>query len=886
MAVERTVSTDRLPPQAVDVERAVLSAMLIDPGAVGAVVEVLNEAAFYHTAHRKIYAAVISLYEKGQPVDQITVVQELARRQQLEEVGGAVAVAQLAGEVGTSANAEYHARIVQEKALRREMINISSQVATECYAETEDAFQLLERAEQRFFGLSQGSIQRGFKPLEGILHETFELVERAHKRAGALSGLTTGYRELDEKTAGLQSSDLIIVAGRPSMGKTAFGLCIARNVAVKEKVPVGVFSLEMSEQQIAQRLLCAESRVDSHRLRTGRLSDEEWMRLAAWSSKLVEAPIFIDDTPGISVLEMRAKARRLKAEHGVGLIIVDYLQLVTTHERIDNREQEIARISRSLKALSKELNIPLIACAQLSRAVETRGGDKRPILSDLRESGCLAGESLVVMADTGMRVPIRHLVGKKGFKVWALNEETLRLEAAEVTHAFCTGTKPVYRLETGLGRTIRATGNHKFRTLQGWKRFDELSPGERIALPRTIPSGDDKGLSDAEAALLGHLIGDGCTLPRHAIQYTTREIDLAKLVVRLAEQVYGSKIQPRVRQERRWYQVYLSAAEHLTHRVRNPVAAWLTQLSIFGLRSYEKRVPDALFSQPAATVAVFLRHLWATDGCIRPPRNGRGHPAIYYATSSERLAHDVQSLLLRLGINAVISSRDQAEKGRTQYHVMVMGRTDILSFADKVGAAGVYKTEALVRSREWCERRAANTNRDVIPSEVWRSFAVPAMRRNGITTRQMQSALGSAYSGTSLYKQNISRARAQRLSVAVGGDSQIAYLASSDIYWDEVWKVEPAGEEEVFDLTVPSHSNFLANDIVVHNSIEQDADVVMFLYRPEVYGIKDDQDQVQEGVAEVIIGKQRNGPLGTVTLTWLAEYGRFEEPEMYREEPF
>lgn len=422
--------------------------------------------------------------------------------------------------------------------------------------------------------------------------------------------------------------------------------------------------------------------------------------------------------------------------------------------------------------------------------------------------------------------------------------------------------------------------------MQGWKSLDELHPGERIALPRTIPSGDNKDLSDAEAALLGHLIGDGCTLPRHAIQYTTRETDLAKLVVRLAEQVYGSKIQPRVQQERRWYQVYLSAAEHLTHKVRNPIAAWLTQLGIFGLRSCEKKAPEALFSQPAATIAVFLRHLWATDGCIRPPRNGRGHPAVYYATSSERLAHDVQSLLLRLGINAVISPRDQADKGRTQYHVMVMGRTDILSFADKVGAAGAYKTEALVLSRSWCEDRAANTNRDVIPDEVWRSLAVPAMRRNGVTTRQMQLTLGSAYSGMSLYKQNISRARAQRLNTAVGGDSQIAHLASSDIYWDEVREVEPAGDAEVFDLTVPSHSNFLANDIVAHNSIEQDADVVTFIYRPEVYGIKDDQGNDQEGVAEVIIGKQRNGPLGSVYLTWLNQYGRFEEPEMYREEPF
>ena len=397
MANATIVSADRIPPQAVDVERAVLGSMLIDPAAIGAVVEILDETAFYQTPHRRLFSAMVSLYDKGKPVDQLTVTEEVTRRGHLEEVGGAFSIAQLASEVGTSVNCEYHARIVLEKAVRRKMIDISSQVASECYGDAEDAFQLLDRAEQRFFTLSQGSIGRGFKPLESILHDAFEHIERMHKRAGSYSGLATGYRELDERTAGLQPSEMVVVAGRPGMGKTAFALCVARNVAVKEKVPVGIFSLEMAEQQIAQRLLCSESRVDSHRLRTGKLSDEEWERLAAWSSKLVEAPIFVDDTPGISILEMRAKARRLKSEHGVGLIIVDYMQLVTTHDRSDNREQEIAKISRSLKSLAKELDVPLVACSQLSRAVETRGGDKRPILSDLRESGSIEQDADVVL---------------------------------------------------------------------------------------------------------------------------------------------------------------------------------------------------------------------------------------------------------------------------------------------------------------------------------------------------------------------------------------------------------------------------------------------------------------------------------------------------------
>jgi replicative DNA helicase len=308
--------------------------------------------------------------------------------------------------------------------------------------------------------------------------------------------------------------------------------------------------------------------------------------------------------------------------------------------------------------------------------------------------------------------------------------------------------------------------------------------------------------------------------------------------------------------------VYLSASDHLTHGVRNPVAVWLDNLGIFGLRSHEKRVPAILFEQPADTIAVFLRHLWATDGCIRPPNENRRHPAIYYATSSEQLAYDVQSLLLRLGINAVLRPRSQGVKGRMQYHVLVMGHEDILAFADKIGAAGAYKTAALRECRIHVESRTANTNRDVIPHDVWRQLAVPAMQQNGVTSRQLQAALGMSYMGTGLYAQNVSRERMQRLALAVGGDEQLSALAASDVYWDEVMAIEPDGDEEVYDLTVPGPSNFIANDMVVHNSIEQDADIVMFIYRDDVY----DEASERKNVAELIIAKHRNGPTGTVEL--------------------
>ena len=390
-------TAERALPQAFEVERAVLGAMLIDNMAINRVVEVLgDETAFYHTPHRKVYAAIQKLSERGEPVDQVTLTEELVRRGQLDDVGGAVLIAELASEMATAANAEYHAQIVLEKAQRRRLIAAATQTLTESYEETEDVRELIDRAEQRVFQIAEGELGKGVMSLASAIEEAYVAIERAHEQPGALTGVTTGYTDLDEITAGLQSSDMIILASRPSMGKTALTLCMARNAAVKGSTPVLYFSLEMSTEQLAQRLLCAEARVSSHRLRTGRLSEEEWQRLSEWTGKLIEAPIYIDDTPAISVMELRAKARRAKSEYNIELIIVDYLQLMTASESFGSREQEIAYISRSLKALAKELDIPIVACAQLSRAVESRT-DKRPQLADLRESGSLEQDADVVM---------------------------------------------------------------------------------------------------------------------------------------------------------------------------------------------------------------------------------------------------------------------------------------------------------------------------------------------------------------------------------------------------------------------------------------------------------------------------------------------------------
>ncbi|HET9918193.1 MAG TPA: replicative DNA helicase, partial [Ktedonobacteraceae bacterium] len=593
--------------------------------------------------------------------------------------------------------------------------------------------------------------------------------------------------------------------------------------------------------------------------------------------------IWIDDTAGISTVEMRSKARRLHAQYGIDLIIVDYLQLMQAtigNKRNENRVQEISEVSRSLKALARELNVPVLALAQLSRAVESRQS-KVPQLSDLRESGCLTGDTPVYLPDKGIYRPIEQLVGQSGFQVLALNTETWKLEPRMVTNAFATGHKPVYRLTTRLGRTIRATGNHQFLTIQGWKRLDELSSDERIALPRCLPGPTEATMSGEELALLGHLIGDGCTLPRHAIQYTTHEYDLAETVANLAKTVFGDAVKPRINWEERkngkggWYQVYLPPSYHLTHGVRNPVVKWLDNIGIFGLRSYEKYVPEQVFAQPATGIARFLRHLWSTDGSINLSIGKRHYANIYYASSSNKLVCDVQSLLLRLGINATISTWIQNGKGRDQHHVSVSGKQDIERFFHQVGALGQKKTMSQDAIIDYLVQRPANTNRDVLPREVWRSLAIPAMQTTGITTRKMQAALGNAYCGTGLYKQNLSRERATRLAQIVQSE-QLANLAGSDVYWDEIISIEPDGEAEVYDLTVEGLHNFVAGDILAHNSLEQDSDVVMFIYRDDVYN----PESERKNIADIIVAKHRNGPVGEVSLYFQASQTRFRDLEL------
>ncbi len=609
-------------PQNIEAECGVLGSIIIDPEAIVQVADFLQGEDFYRDGNRTIYETVLQLYEQRIPADFITICDILERQSKLNEVGGPGYITALINQVPTSGNVEYYGRIVERNAIMRRLAHAAGEIAAVAYSDL-DAEEALDKAEQSIFTISQRHTHNDFSALKDLMIDYMQKLNLLHDRRGTIVGVPTGFTDLDRLTGGLQRSDLIILAARPAVGKTSLALSLAHNSALKHQQSVAVFSLEMSKEQLVQRLLSMDASIDQQRLRTGWIEDDEWERIVISMENLSQGNIWIDDTAGISTTEMRSKARRLQAEHGVDLIIVDYLQLMQSTiggKRNENRVQEVSEISRNLKGLARELDVPVLALAQLSRTVESRQS-KVPQLSDLRESGCLTGESLVYLPDEGIYRRIDSLIGQHSFNVLALNEKTWKLEQRIATNAFSTGQKPVYKMTTRKGNRIRATANHKFLSFKGWLRLDEIDPGMHIALPRTLP--------------------------------------------------------------------------------------------------------------------------------------------------------------------------------------------------------------------------------------------------------------GPQSATTSIYKQGMSRERALRVA-AVVQSVELSALAQSDVYWDEVVSIQPNGEEEVYDLTVDKYHNFVVNNIIVHNSIEQDADIVMFIYRDDVYN----PDSERKNIADIIVAKHRNGPVGEVSLYFQASQTRFRDLEV------
>jgi replicative DNA helicase len=494
----------RVPPNDLDAETSVLGSILLDPLSIAKVLQFLHPEDFYRENNGQVYRAALDLFAAGEPIDNVTLAAQLQTMGMLDRIGGRTQLASMQSAVPTSANIEYYGRIIKEKAYKRRLISAGANIAGFGYDDGVEAEAAINQAQSLVFGVADDRDQRELSKLYDLLGPAMERISLQMESGQGVVGVPSGFHDLDRMTGGFKDSDLIIVAGRPSMGKTSMALNIALYAALEAKKSIAIFSLEMSKEQLTERLLTEQAQIDAQRLHRGLLSEAEFDRVSNALGPLGEAAIYIDDTPVMDELTLQLKARQAKMRHGIDMILVDYLQLMHGRSRgDDNRVQEVSSISRALKGLARELRIPVIAISQLSRAPEQRP-DKRPILSDLRESGCLAGDTPIYLPDTGTYVPIRELVGKSGFRVLALDEKWWRMDAKTVTNAFATGTKPVFKLTTKLGRRIRATGNHKFRTIEGWKRLDELNPGDRIA-----GSGDDldgsrhhaSGLARAQGAL-------------------------------------------------------------------------------------------------------------------------------------------------------------------------------------------------------------------------------------------------------------------------------------------------------------------------------------------------------------------------------------------------
>jgi replicative DNA helicase len=864
----RSDDFERTPPHDVAAEQCVLGGMLLSKDAISDVIEMIRPADHYRPAHQLIHEAILDLYSRGEPADAITVANELTRRGEIARVGGAPYLHTLISSVPTAANAGYYARIVKERAILRRLVEAGTRIVQFGYAGDADADELVDRAQAEVYAVTERRTSEDYHSLSEIMPGALDEIEAIGSHGGVLTGVPTGFSDLDVLTNGLHPGQMVVIAARPGMGKSTLALDFARAAAIRNSMTTVLFSLEMARNEITMRLLSAEARVPLQTMRTGQMNDDDWARLARRMSEVADAPLYIDDSPNMSMMEIRAKCRRLKQRHDLKFVIVDYLQLMSSPKRVENRQQEVSDLSRSLKLLAKELEVPVVALSQLNRGPEQRT-DKKPMLSDLRESGCMTADTALLRADIGAPVTFGELMrdGHEGILLWSLDEQH-RLVPSPITNVFSSGTKDVYLLRLASGREVKASANHPFLTITGWTPLEDLRPGDRLAIARHIPEPVNAGLgwSEYRIGLLAHLIGDGCVVRSQPVHYTSNDEENLAFVEAAAAAEFG--ISPRRVAQKTWWHTYLPAPHHCTHGRGNPLHAWFRELGIEDLRSHHKRIPAALYSASDAEVCTFLRHLWATDGCVWLG-GGKSASKAYYASSSRELAYGVAHLLARLKIVARIR---QVEKAGYQpgYHVIVADSPSLRIFCERVGVHG-RRGEMAKDLAAVLEGRTVNTNVDTIPIGVWDLVKAERVRA-GLTDREFQAAIRTHYCGTALYKSCPSRERLMRCAEVLDSDA-LREIASSDVYWDRIVSVTPLGPQPVYDATVKGTHNFIADSLISHNSIEQDSDVVILLHREDVY----ERESPRAGEADLIVAKHRNGPVATVTVAFQGHYSRFVE---------
>jgi len=829
-----TSELTRTPPQDLAAEQSVLGGMMLSKDAIPDVIELLRGNDFYRPAHELIYEAVLDLYGRGEPADAVTVAAELTKRGELARVGGPAYLHTLIAAVPTAANAGYYARIVRERAVLRRLVEAGTRIVQLGYAtDGGDVEEIVNAAQAEVYAVTERRTSEDYLPLSEIMEGAIDEIEASSHRGDGLIGVPTGFADLDRLTNGLHAGQMIVIAARPAVGKSTVGLDIARSASIHNGMPAVIFSLEMSRNEITMRLLSAEARIPLQNMRKGTMREEDWTRLARTMGEINEAPLFVDDSPNMSLMEIRAKCRRLKQRHDLKLVIVDYLQLMSSGKRVESRQQEVSEFSRALKLLAKELEVPVIAISQLNRGPEQRT-DKKPQMSDLRESGCLTAETRVLRADTGAEVSLGELFtsGARDVPVWSLDDR-LRYRPAHLTHVFRTGCRPVLRMRLASGRTVRATANHPFLGSAGWIALGDLHVGDRIAVSRHVPA------------------------PAARVHWTDEELH------RVAARLAGTD------------GAGLRGVGPTASTAPGAVPGTIGEAGSAG-------IPAEVCALGKPQLRLFLRAVCAAAGAhvVEDRTEAPALSGLVRLPLPRRSQADlVARLLLRFGILGTVRS------GARGVTVELSDRDDLRRFLQEIGLTGAARPAAdrlLAHVRAQGAPAAdprPHPDLHPYPGDAGSRLPAPGSRGEDAGSRPWERCSRPGDPGSPLWDevgQLIGPARScagQPLGAvsALLAGAELRVHAVNDVLWDEVVSLESDGVEDVFDATVLGTHNFVAGGIVVHNSIEQDADMVILLHREDMY----EKESPRAGEADFIVAKHRNGPTDTITVAFQGHYSRF-----------
>ena len=812
--------TVKMPPNDEEAEMCVLGSMMIEAEAVVTAISMISASDFYYKKHEKIFQAMAKLFLADEPVDIVSLTKKLGN--EIEAVGGAYYLTSLVDKVPSAANIEFYANIVYDKSCLRALIETSSKIQQAAYEVNASPGKILENNEESLFKsvIKKGE---GYKSLGDQLPAIAEKLEEIHNNKAGITGLSTTYEEIDKYSGGLEGGDLIILAGPTSNGKTAFALNIAYRMA-KKGIKVGFVSLEMISSKLIYRLLALDAVVDSNKIRGGTLGNDEWAKLSAAFGRISTIPIYIDDKRGQSLIQIKAKAKRAKMKYGIDLLVVDYLGLIKSESRYNNRNIELGNVSSGLREIGGNMNIPVIALHQLSREA-TKGKFRFPKLNDLYE--CLTENALLINADNGQRISIKNV--KPGMKVLSMNEREQKIVPGTIEKWYDRGIKKCYRITLNSGRQLECTLNHPIYTENGFKELKDIKIDEDIAIGTGKSITYKNKLSNDLCRMLGYMIGDGSCLNRSHVGFTANFKDYE--VINDFKEIIKSNFEKcEIREGKRFGAKQLYVVEINKNGWGKPFGnsfrEFLREVGLHGKSCYNKRVPEIIFESNLCGIANYVFGYLQTDGTVKKAYGDVLR--ISFSSVSYGLINDLQSLLLRLGIPSKINkpSIRKSMNAKPLYTLNISSAMEVLNrFAE-------------IMPNKFRKMNKLNKELNRIGSKKSTSPGAMSLPRS-VSILLAEKTKKLSYKEKWYYKGKRTRKDLIKKWAKKLNDTELMKWATSDLFWDSIVKIEEIGDHRTYDITIKNNHSFLANDIVVHNSghIEQDADAVWFITRPELHGV-------------------------------------------------